>query len=182
LKKLLQTNHVRKTTSQYILSNLGLGEIDMTASIRSDEGPTEEHLAPPRTGQRIASTTASLSASVAGSVATSAILNAPGAEMEAMDASMIASKGDLEHEFQGMLAAFEGRESEQNWNLRDKHITRLRGLLRGNGYKEYPVSFMNGIASLQGGIVKGVLSFFFFIKLISCVDVFITNSIMFKIM
>jgi CLIP-associating protein 1/2 len=133
----------------------------MTSSVRSDETPEETHLLPPRPpNQRIASSTSAASApSVTNSVATSAILNAPGAEMEMMDACMIASKGDLEHEFQNMLSAFEGRESEQNWTLRDKHITRLRGLLRGNAYQEYPNSFMNGISSLLGGIVKGVFSF-----------------------
>jgi len=160
LKKLLQTNHVRKSTSTYILSNLGLTETDMTASVRSDEGFHEDpHLAPPARPEprgRVASATGSFTASVAGSVATSAILSAAGAEMEQMDACIIASKGDLEYEIQGMLPAFEGRESEQNWNLRDKHITRLRGLLRGNAYKEYPTTFMNGIGSLQSGIVKGV--------------------------
>jgi len=166
LKKLLQTNHVRKTTSQYILSNLGLAETDLSASVRSDEGFHEDpHLAPPaptrpEPRQRVASATGSFTASVAGSVATtSAILSAAGAEMEQLDACLIASKGDLEYEIQGMLPAFEGRESEQNWNLRDKHITRLRGLLRGNAYKEYPTTFMNGIGSLQPGIVKGVLRF-----------------------
>jgi CLIP-associating protein 1/2 len=163
LKKLLQTNHVRKTTAQYVLSNLGLADTDMTASIRNDEGATEDaHLAPPTSTRpeqrsRVASATGSLTVSVAGSVATtSALLNIAGAEMEQMDACLIASKGDLEYEIQGMLSAFEGRESEQNWILRDKHITRLRSLLRGNAYKEYPTTFMNGIASLQSGIVKGV--------------------------
>jgi CLIP-associating protein 1/2 len=160
LKKLLQTNHVRKTTSTYILANLGLIESDLTASVRSDEGFHEDpHLAPPSRPEprgRVASATGSFTASVAGSVATSAILSAAGAEMEPMDACIIASKGDLEYEIQGMLPAFEGRESEQNWNLRDKHITRLRGMLRGNAYKEYPTTFMNGIGSLQSGIVKGV--------------------------
>src|SRR5438477_868955 len=74
LKKLLQTNHVRKTTSQYILSNLGLAETDLSASLRSDEGFHEDpHLAPPvatrpEVRQRVASTTGSFTASVAGSV------------------------------------------------------------------------------------------------------------------
>ena len=134
------------------------------ASVRSDEGFHEDlHLAPPPfTGsdqrQRVASTTGSVTASVAGSVATSAIISVAGAEMEQMEACYVASKGDLEHEIQGMLTAFEGRESEQNWVSRDKHITRLRGLLRGNAYKEYPTTFMAGIASVQSGIVKGVPS------------------------
>jgi CLIP-associating protein 1/2 len=156
---------VRKTTSLYILSNLGLAETDLSASVRSDEGFHEDpHLAPPvatrpEARQRVASATGSFTASVAGSVATSAILSAAGAEMEQLDACLIASKGDLEYEIQGMLPAFEGRESEQNWNLRDKHITRLRGLLRGNAYKEYPTTFMNGIGNVQPGIVKGVPSF-----------------------
>ena len=138
---------------------------DLSASIRSDEGFHEDpHLAPlpSQTSQqrsRLASATGSLTASVAGSVATSsALLSSAGAEMETLDACFVASKGDLEYEIQGMLSAFEGRESEQNWNLRDKHITRLRGLLRGNAYKEYPTTYMNGIGSLQSGIVKGVIT------------------------
>jgi len=83
--------------------------------------------------------------------------------MEMMDAIMVASRGDLEHEIQNMIPAFEGRESEQNWTLRDKHISRLRGLVRGNAYKEYPSVFMQGIASLQSGIVKGVCLFYVYL-------------------
>ena len=134
---------------------------DLSASVRSDEGFHEDpHLAPPQPTSARAEPrgrVASATASVAGSVATStALLSAAGAEMETLDACFVASKGDLEYEITGMLPAFEGRESEQNWNLRDKHITRLRGLLRGNAYKEYPTAYMTGIGSLQSGIVKGV--------------------------
>jgi CLIP-associating protein 1/2 len=177
LKKLLQTNHVRKTTANYILAQLGLIETDLSASVKSEEGFHEDpHAAntvpvtvsgnakldaPQQSRQRVVSATGSLTASVAGSTATTALtVNLPGAEMEAMDACLVASRGDLEYGIQGMLAAFEGRESEQNWVERDKHIMRLRGLLRGNAYKEYPTTFMNGIGSLQGGIVKGVYLFF----------------------
>jgi CLASP N terminal len=162
LKKLLQTNHVRKTTSQYILSQLGLLDTtDLSSSVRSDEGFHEEAgLVPPRPEtKRVASTVGSVTASVAGSATTSAILHIPGAEMEVLEARVVASKGDLEHMFQGMSAAFEGRESEQNWNLRDQHINTMRGLLRGNAYKEYPAAFTAGVGSLQGGIVKGVRFF-----------------------
>ena len=164
LKKLLQTNHVRKTTSTYILAQLGLIETDLSASVKSDEGFHEDphlsvpvkHDQPQQPRQRVASATGSVTASVAGSAATSALLSVPGAEMEPMEACLIASKGDLEYEFQNMVPAFEGRESEQNWIVRDKHITKLRSLLRGNAYKEYPTTFMGGVASLQAGIVKGV--------------------------
>lgn len=150
-------------TSQYILTQLGLidtTQTDLSASLRNDDGPPaleKPALAPskPESRQRVASATGTMS--VAGSVATtSAILSAPGAEMELLDAVMIASRGDLEYEIQGMLSAFEGRESEGNWNARDKCIMRLRGLLRGNGYSEYPAAFMAGIGTLQSGIVKGV--------------------------
>jgi CLIP-associating protein 1/2 len=174
---------VRKTTSTYILSNLGLVEVDLTSSTKSDEGFHEDPHLPvptrPEQRQRVASQAGSVTASVAGSVATtSALLSIAGAEMEQMDACIIASKGDLEYEFQTMLAPFEGRESEQNWNLRDKHITRLRGLLRGNAYKEYPTTFMAGIGNLQGGIVKGVYPVCGETNL----DVFITNTIIFEIL
>jgi CLIP-associating protein 1/2 len=150
-------------TSQYILTQLGLidtTQTDLSASLRNDDGPPAPEkpaLAPSKSEsrQRVASATGTMS--VAGSVATtSAILSAPGAEMELLDAVMIASRGDLEYEIQGMLSAFEGRESEGNWNARDKCIMRLRGLLRGNGYSEYPAAFMAGIGTLQSGIVKGV--------------------------
>lgn len=159
-------------------------ETDLAASVRSDEGFHEDpHLAPLPTRSeprgRVASATGSFTASVAGSVATSAILSAAGAEMEQLDACIIASKGDLEYEIQGMLPAFEGRESEQNWNLRDKHITRLRGLLRGNAYKEYPTTFMNGIGSLQSGIIKGVSPRG---RVLLTTDDFITNTIMLEIL
>ena len=183
LKKLLQTNHVRKTTAQYILVQLGLVETDLSSSVRSDEGFHEDipGLLPPpptrpETKQRVASGTGSLTASVAGSATTSAIFSASGAEMEHLDAVMIASKGDLEREFQSMLAAFEGRESEGNWNLRDRHVGRVRGLLRGNAYKEYPVTFTAGISNLQGGIVKGVQTPFSWGNV--DVDEFVANAVM----
>jgi hypothetical protein len=40
----------------------------------------------------------------------------------------VASARDLEHEFERMLGPFEGRESEQNWQLRDQNISKIRGM------------------------------------------------------
>lgn len=52
-----------------------------------------------------------------------------------------------------MLPSFEGKETEQNWLLREKSAVRIRGMLRGQADKKYPESF---VAGLKAGIMEGM--------------------------
>ncbi|KII95772.1 hypothetical protein PLICRDRAFT_48721 [Plicaturopsis crispa FD-325 SS-3] len=49
----------------------------------------------------------------------------------------IASTRDLEHEFEGMIKAFEGKETEHNWLAREQSIQRVRGMLKGDVHVRY---------------------------------------------
>lgn len=70
---------------------------------------------------------------------------------------------ELEGEFTPMLKAYKDKETEFNWEARDKSITRLRGILRGNAteapYLETLVQYMK---QMVDGIIKAVSFFFFF--------------------
>ncbi|KAF5856905.1 suppressor of tub2 mutation [Aspergillus alliaceus] len=60
--------------------------------------------------------------------------------------------------FRAMAPAFEGRETEQNWILREKYMTALRQLTYGNSPRDFPQHFYAGIKSLLDGIFKTVTS------------------------
>ena len=62
---------------------------------------------------------------------------------------------DLIGEFQ---PAFEGRESEQNWPMRDKHILALRKLNQGNAPHDFTAVFTAQIKGLREGMLKAVNS------------------------
>lgn len=49
------------------------------------------------------------------------------------------------------LNNFQGKETEHNWAARDRAITRVRGMLKGDVYLRYPDSFL---ASLKEGFIQ----------------------------
>lgn len=57
-----------------------------------------------------------------------------------------------------MLPCFDNKESEKNWLLREKCILKLRSLLRGNAFKEFPQDTLVSIKELADPICKGLLS------------------------
>ncbi|PVG01051.1 hypothetical protein CPB86DRAFT_700010 [Serendipita vermifera] len=59
----------------------------------------------------------------------------------------IASARDLEHEFAEMAPPFEGRESEHNWQPRDRAIVRVRGMLKGDVHVRFHDAFLEGLKS-----------------------------------
>lgn len=76
-----------------------------------------------------------------------------------VEAIQVWSAKELELEFAPMLKAYHDKETEFNWEARDKSITRLRGLLRGNAIEApYLEVFIPGIKQLVDGIVKAVES------------------------
>ncbi|KAM0752761.1 hypothetical protein T439DRAFT_182194 [Meredithblackwellia eburnea MCA 4105] len=54
----------------------------------------------------------------------------------------IASPHDLAQEFENMKGAFEGKETEHNWMIRDKNVGILRGMLKG------------GVWNTEGGVLR----------------------------
>ncbi|KAH0612578.1 uncharacterized protein H6S33_008958 [Morchella sextelata] len=150
LKRELQNRQVRKAIATYIVSQLGIpgGEAEMRNTVRSPEGH-EEEVESAKGGK-----------SVAGSMASSVYVQSmPGSEMESgIEPLYVNTNRELEEIMHGMADAFEGRESEGNWAARDKNVTKLRQLVRGNAYKDYQTTFLVSLKSLLDGILKTVNS------------------------
>ncbi|KAJ8294240.1 Protein STU1 [Rhodotorula toruloides] len=67
----------------------------------------------------------------------------------------IASERDLLAEFEAMKSGFEGKETEQNWTVRDRSIARIRGMLLGGVAKgELRGVFAQCVREAQDGIIK----------------------------
>lgn len=149
LKRELQKRQVRKGIATYIVSQLGLpgGEAEMRDSVRSPEHEEEEIIN--MKGKSIAGSMAS---------ASTYVQSMPGSEMDNVDPAYVNTNRELEEILQSMIEPFEGRESEGNWAARDKNVTKLRQLIRGNAYRDYQTTFLAGLKSLLDGILKTVNS------------------------
>ncbi|KAI5250142.1 hypothetical protein E4T42_05013 [Aureobasidium subglaciale] len=79
---------------------------------------------------------------------------APPPEEIPMDPIFVHSQRELEDTFSDMLPHFEGRESEENWVNRDKDVTKMRRLLKGNAPTDYHTLFMASMKQMQAGIIK----------------------------
>jgi CLIP-associating protein 1/2 len=79
---------------------------------------------------------------------------APPPDEVPMDPVFVHSQRELEDIFSDMLPFFEGRESEENWINRDKSVTKMRQLLKGNAPNDYHTVFMTGMKQMQAGIIK----------------------------
>lgn len=149
LKRELQKRQVRKGIATYIVSQLGLpgGEAEMRDAARSPEHEEEE-------------ITNMKGKSIAGSMASAStyVQSMPGSEMDNVDPAYVNTNRELEEILQSMIEPFEGRESEGNWAARDKNVTKLRQLIRGNAYRDYQTTFLAGLKSLLDGILKTVNS------------------------
>ena len=75
-----------------------------------------------------------------------------------MDPIFVQSLRELEDLLRDMGPHFEGKESEENWLLRDKDITKLRRITKGNAPSEYHAAYMAGIKQLQEGTLKAANS------------------------
>ncbi|KAF1811639.1 ARM repeat-containing protein [Eremomyces bilateralis CBS 781.70] len=78
----------------------------------------------------------------------------PAVEVVPMDPIYVHTQRDLEDNFRNMLPDFEGRESEHNWIARDKNVTKIRRLAKGNAPSDFHGAFVVGIKSLLDGILK----------------------------
>ncbi|KAG0174960.1 suppressor of tub2 mutation [Apophysomyces sp. BC1021] len=75
-----------------------------------------------------------------------------------VDAVQIWSPKGLQEEFASMIEAYRDKETEHNWEARERYITRLRGILRGNSVEKYPDVLTAGIRQMVDGILKAVES------------------------
>ncbi|KAL8718330.1 MAG: hypothetical protein Q9181_008217, partial [Wetmoreana brouardii] len=70
----------------------------------------------------------------------------------------MASRHDLEDTFNAMRPHFEDKETEQNWQLREKDTAKLRRITVGNAPKVLKDTYQAGMKSLLEGIVKVINS------------------------
>ncbi|KAF1345347.1 clasp N terminal-domain-containing protein [Delphinella strobiligena] len=135
LKKQLNMHNVRAGIAAQVLNqieNTAPPEVDMTASTRFV--PTfDPHF------------TESINSEAA---------RPPPQEEVPMDPIYLHSLREVEDALRDMLPFFEGRETEENWITRDKSVTKLRRILKGNAPSDYYQAFMLGIKQLQEGIMK----------------------------
>lgn len=73
-----------------------------------------------------------------------------------MEPIKIWSHKELESEFLKMVENFNGKESEHNWEAREKSIHRLRGILRGDAFQMWPDTFLVGLKSAMDSIIQTV--------------------------
>lgn len=55
-----------------------------------------------------------------------------------------------------MLAVYRDKETEHNWESRDKSVTRLRAILRGDSNEKFHDNLLLGFRQMVDGIIKAV--------------------------
>lgn len=133
---------MRSSISDQILSQIGISqrsatsapEVDLAASTRSL--PAQDHLS--HFAESINSEDA----------------RPPPQEEVPMDPIFVHSYREVEDIFRDMAPHFEGKETEENWLLRDKDILKLRRLTKGNAPSDHHTVFMAGLKNLQDGTLK----------------------------
>ncbi|KAF2089571.1 hypothetical protein K490DRAFT_36968 [Saccharata proteae CBS 121410] len=139
LKKQLTAHNVRKTIATFIISQLDLpattADVDLKASTAFSASAMT--LNPDR-----------------GFADSLALDSAPPVETVPMDPIYVYTQRELEDVFREMHPHFEGKETEHNWLPRDKSITKLRRINKGNAATEFFTPFRDGIKSLLDGILK----------------------------
>lgn len=86
------------------------------------------------------------------------LLDDPMYAVESINPEKIISIETFKREISEMTIAFEGKETEFNWQQRDKNISRLRSLLRGNDSKQDHDLLIWAFKYLSSGILKGAHS------------------------
>ena len=148
LKKQLQQGNVRKTIVVHIYQQLGLStlEVDLASSTL-----THDNEAPSNDKQLGGSITSDPSLHNH-TMSTSEI------EAERLDPIYVNSHREIEEIFRDMHPFFEGKESEHNWSPREKSITKLRRITKGNAPADYTTTYLVSVKGLLDGILKTVNS------------------------
>jgi CLIP-associating protein 1/2 len=82
----------------------------------------------------------------------------PATDTAPVEPLYISTPRELEDLFRAMHPAFEDRESEDNWKIRDSNVLKIRRILRGNAPQEFMSALLAGIKDLLDGILKVVNS------------------------
>ncbi|EPS36579.1 hypothetical protein H072_9833 [Dactylellina haptotyla CBS 200.50] len=138
LQKSITEHQVRKTIANYIIEHIN--GPDMRSSVKAEKEPVQEERASKQTAK------------------TSYLNSLPGIAMEELKASYVNTGRELENELNNMLTDLSGKETEHNWAARERHVTRIRELLRGNAPEDHPVVFATSIKTLTDGIMNTVKS------------------------
>ncbi|KAI5308802.1 suppressor of tub2 mutation, partial [Ascosphaera atra] len=77
---------------------------------------------------------------------------------EAIEPYHVHSHREFDDLILDMMPHFEGRETEQNWLLRERSVRLLRRLTKGNAPHDFPQYYLPAIKSLLDGILKAVNS------------------------
>ncbi|WEW55891.1 suppressor of tub2 mutation [Emydomyces testavorans] len=75
-------------------------------------------------------------------------------DAETIEPLYVNSHREFDDIIREMLPHFEGKESEQNWILREKSIIKLRRLTKGNAFHDFQQYYLTGIKSALDGILK----------------------------
>lgn len=146
LKKQLKAHQVRLSIEAQILTQLGL-------SGRPASAKEKDHDNEAMTGSTRSLPVVDHVAQFADSINSEAA-QPPPQETVPMDPIYVHTERELNETFADMLPHFEGKETEQNWLLRDKSVLKIRRLLKGNAANEFHNAFMAGIKSSVDGILK----------------------------
>lgn len=73
-----------------------------------------------------------------------------------LTATYIVSEQDLREDFAQLRQCFDGKESEHNWQHRERAIFRLRGILLGGGHQQYQQTFVRELRQTSECVFKAV--------------------------
>ncbi|KAH9077438.1 clasp N terminal-domain-containing protein [Lactarius deliciosus] len=75
-----------------------------------------------------------------------------------VQAVYVASSKDLDAEFTEMLKSFDGKETEHNWAPRDRAVTKVRGMLKGDVHIRYSEAFISHLKPFVDASLKTLAS------------------------
>ncbi|KAI9824421.1 MAG: suppressor of tub2 mutation [Thelocarpon impressellum] len=156
LKRQLQQYNVRKTITADITSQLGhpVAPSSVARSQASSDSSVVRNAPPPAQGP-IEALRAQESVVV---MPPPPMATSSESEVDHVEPAFVNTQRELEEAFRDMAPHFEGRESEQNWTSREKDISRLRKLTKGNAPTSFYAAYLVGIKGLLDGILKTVNS------------------------
>lgn len=68
----------------------------------------------------------------------------------------ITSGRELESEFAKMLPAWEGKETEHNWQAREGNVNTLRGMIKSGAHMQFTADFVSGLKTISDGLLKSL--------------------------
>jgi len=157
LKNELAKQGTRRSTVDAILAKVFSSSnplVNSTSTIKS--GPDDSPSKPTDDGTRdqaVSSTNDPLASSQSGP---------PGSEPPPTSAIIhpvfVSGLRELESIFSKMLAPWEGKETEHNWQAREANLNTLRGMIKTDVHVQYPADFITGLKSISEGLLKSLAS------------------------